>query len=348
MQAWRWHGRHDLRLDEVVLPRPQAGQALIAVERVGLCGTDLDEYRHGPLEIPVTRPHPLSGQVAPITLGHEVVGTVEECPGGEVEVGTRVIPDAVLGCGECWWCHRHQPGQCPNLAVRGLQADGGLADYLLVEAHTLVPVPDSVSADVAAFAEPTAVAVRALRKAADLTGTTIAVVGAGTIGLLVTAIATATAARQVLTIDPLEQRREHARRHSAIPTTPEHALETLRAVAGARGADIVVECAGQPPAVELAFQLCRTGGRIVLVGTGTGTPQLPTRDVVLREQHILGSAAHVWDEDVTAAIALLSRGVIDPSPLLTATVAMSHTRTDGFDRLGNDPDAIKIIVAPRQ
>ena len=162
MQAARWYGPRDVRVEEIPVPRPDAGEVLVAVERTGLCGSDLEEYREGPTAIPA--------DAVPLVLGHEVVGTVVESPSGNPSVGTRVVPDVVVGCGHCWWCARHQEGLCPQLLVRGQQQSGGLADFMIACAATCTPVPAGMDLDVAAFAEPTAVAVRALRKAGDLAG----------------------------------------------------------------------------------------------------------------------------------------------------------------------------------
>ena len=110
MHAARWHGQRDVRVDEVSIPNPEPHQALVEVEWCGICGTDLEEYESGPVNVPVEEAHPLTGQRAPITLGHEIVGTVVEPArdGSGPSEGARVIPDVVLGCGECWWCKRHQ------------------------------------------------------------------------------------------------------------------------------------------------------------------------------------------------------------------------------------------------
>jgi (R,R)-butanediol dehydrogenase/meso-butanediol dehydrogenase/diacetyl reductase len=94
MAAARWYGVRDVRVDEVRTPVPLVGEVLVRVDRVGLCGSDLEEYRGGPVGIPQ--------DAVPLILGHEVVGTVVACPGGELTIGTRVVPDVVVGCGRCW------------------------------------------------------------------------------------------------------------------------------------------------------------------------------------------------------------------------------------------------------
>ncbi|NBE93377.1 zinc-binding dehydrogenase [Nonomuraea sp. KC401] len=332
MPALRWHGRGDVRLDRVPVPEPGRGQILVEVERTGICGTDLDEYVRGPLDV--------AGP--PVTLGHEVVGTV--AAGGDLEPGTRVVPDVVLGCGECWWCRRHEPGLCPRLKVRGLQTDGGLARYMLAETATAVPVPEHVPAETAAFAEPLSVAVRALRKAGDLAGRTVAVVGAGTIGLLVTALATARGALCVVAVEPAAARRALAARYGAVPVSPGEAAQAV----GDRGADVTVECSGADAAVWSAVELTRPGGTVVLVGTGATAIALPVRSLVLEEKRVLGSAAHVWDVDVTGAVALLAAGVVDPAPLLTAVVPLTDAVDGGFERLRRDPATMKIQIDARK
>lgn len=337
MRAARWHGIRDIRVDRIPVPAPSPGELLVRIDRVGLCGSDLDEYRDGPVSIP--------RDAVPLTLGHEVVGTVVECPGNELAIGTRIVPDVVVGCGRCWWCARHEEGLCPHLEVRGQQQDGGLAEYMLASAATAVVVPEELHLDVAAFAEPCSVAVRALRKAGDLAGAVVCVYGAGTIGLLVVQAAVHSPATVVVAVDPNGSRRQLAESFGAIAAAPDHAAELIRTVSGGRGADVVLECAGVHGAPAGAIALSRRGGMAVLVGFRSGTLELPWLDVVLGERKILGSAAHLWDTDMVGAVEMLRRGVLDPRPLLSATFTLSQA-PQAFAQLARNPALLKILVRP--
>jgi 2-desacetyl-2-hydroxyethyl bacteriochlorophyllide A dehydrogenase len=333
MRAARWHGRHDIRLDTVPVPRPGPGEVLVRVERVGLCGSDLEEFQNGPVGIPA----------GPLILGHEIAGVVVESADPRLPAGTAVVPDVVVGCGRCWWCARHEEGLCPRLSVRGQQQDGGLAEFMLADAATCIPVPAGLDLDVAAFAEPTAVAVRALRKAGDLAGTVVCVYGAGTVGQLVAQVALASGCAAVVAVDPVADRRRLA--SGAIACAPEDAADEVATASSGRGADVVVECAGVPGAPAAALQLCRRGGTVVLVGFRPGEIALPWLDVVLGERTVVGSAAHLWDVDVAGAVALLHRGVIDPRPLHTATLPLDAAPA-AFDRLARDRSVLKLLIAP--
>ena len=335
MRAARWHGARDVRVESVERPHPIVGQALIAVELVGLCGTDLEEYLRGPVDIP-------AGLRSGVTLGHEIVGRIAECPGGEIAIGTRVIPDVVQGCGHCRWCRRHEPGLCAELVVLGLQADGGLAEYLLADARTCVVVADSLAPQVAVFAEPLSVAVRALRKVGDLSGSSVAVVGLGTIGNLVVRAAAVRGPEVIVGIDPVATRRDEARAAGAdFGLAPNDAPGHY---AAHRAPDVVIECAGTPQSVSAAISLVARGGTVVAVGTGAAEMPLPVRDLVLGEKRLLGSAAHVWDVDVAAAVDLLERHAVDPRSLIARTVALGDVATEGFGRMATHSAEGKVLV----
>jgi len=346
MTALRWHARADVRLDEVPVPSRAPGEVLIEVSRVGLCGTDLEEYRDGPLDIPVDVPHPLTGRVAPITLGHEVVGVVVESDPAGPPVGTFVVPDVVVGCGVCWWCQRHEPGQCPRLSVRGMHSDGGLARFMVADAASCIPLPPDLLPDVAVFSEPAAVAVRAFRKAGDVAGAVLCVQGAGAVGTLLAQLALASTAAVVVVVDPDEGRRAILAAAGAACFSVEDAAAGVAALSGGRGADVVFECSGAARAPRQATAITRPGGTVVLVGFGPAELTVDWLPLVLGERRLIGSAAHVWDVDVRAAVSLIARGVLDPGVITSATVPLERAIVDGFERLVAYPRAPKILVDP--
>ena len=348
MRAARWHGQRDVRLDEVPVPSPRSDQALIEIEWCGICGTDLEEYADGPVTIPQVA-HSLTGRRAPITLGHEIVGRVAEPArdGSGPPEGARVIPDVVLGCGECWWCRRHEEGLCARHAVVGLHADGGLSEYVASKAATCVPVPDGLDADVAALAEPTSVAVRALRKVPYPVGSNVLVVGAGTIGLLVIQVARNSGASTVVAVDTKPRRRDLALALGADFASEPDGLEKLLSEAtGGVGPDVVIECSGVPGLARQAIRMTRRGGTAVLVGIHGKEEPFDLLDTVLGEKRIVGSAAHLWDEDVATAVNLLARGRIDGRPLLTTHLPLERV-VEGIGIL-EDPalDVLKVLVTP--
>ena len=348
MRAARWHGALDVRVEEVPVPTPGPGDVLIKVERAGICGTDLEEYLSGPVSIPVGWPHPTSGRQAPLTLGHELVGTVVDRGVGVTApaVGGRVVPNVVVACGQCWWCARRQDILCPRIGIRGLTDDGGFAEYIVSDADSCIRVPEHVSLDVAAFAEPMAVAVRALTKVSSLTGCVVAVVGAGVIGLLVAQLALAGGAIAVVAVDPVQRRRMLAMKWGAIACAPDEAIEQVAELTDGRGADVVLECAGTPGTLSSAIELSRPGATIVVVGLHAGVEQVAMIPLVLEERHLVGSAGHLWDVDVASAVALLSRGVVDVLPLRYSVVPLTDVVGAGFERLRTDPHALKILVDP--
>ncbi|MFE6736561.1 zinc-binding dehydrogenase [Microbacterium sp. NPDC057650] len=345
MRALRWHGARDLRVDEVERPVPGPGQALVRVERVGLCGTDLEEYLHGPVDIPALAPHHRSGATAPLTIGHEVVGVVAECPDDPALVGIRVIPDVVEGCGACYWCLRHEEGLCPDLVVLGQHAPGGMAEYMLCRSATLVRVPPELDVDIAAFAEPVAVAVRAVAKAGDLRGTTVAVIGSGVVGTLIAQVARGHGA-EVIAQDPAAHRRDIVS-ELGFRTAADRAETAAAALqASGRPADVVFECAGRPRSLDDAIALTRRGGTTVLVGLDPTPPSFPWRDVVLGEKRLIGTAAHMWDVDVLTAVRLLATGVVDPRPLLSRVVPLAGAAA-ALDELAEPNHLAKVLVDPQ-
>ena len=315
---------------------------MVRVLWVGLCGSDLEEFLDGPIVVP-----------GPVTLGHEIVGIVEVAArdGSGPPAGVVVVVDVVTGCGHCYWCMRHEEGQCPRLKVTGLNIDGGLAEFVTGSARRLVVVPSGLDPAQAALAEPLAVAVRAVRKLGSVQGCGGVVQGGGTIGLLVAQVLRHAGADPVVILEPSSWRRGIADQLGLQSVWAE--TEQLRAEAitshlvSSRGADFVVECSGADGAAREAVRLTRRGGTAVLLSVTPTDQPIDTTDAVLGEKVIHGSAAHMWDDDVTPAIGLLAQGAVDVRPLITHTVPL----VDGpaaFDLLSDrSQHALKILVDAR-
>jgi (R,R)-butanediol dehydrogenase / meso-butanediol dehydrogenase / diacetyl reductase len=347
MLAARWHGPGDIRVEEIEPPKPEPGQVIIEVERCGICGIDLLEYLTGPINIPVGEPHPASGRKAPMVLGHEVVGTVVECPDNTVTIGTRVVPDVVIGCGTCWACLRHEEMNCPSLVWRGMHTDGGLAQFMVAEASTLIPVPDGLDPDRAAFTEPLGVAIRALRKSGDVTGAIVCVIGAGVFGALSCQVAVDLGAAAVIAVDQSTVHRQAAERLGAtVAVEPAAGAAALLDASGGRGADIVVETTGGSSRIAEAIRLSRRGGTITLLGLRNADIPLPILDMVVGERRLIGIAGHIWDQELTAAMLLLATGRLDPSSLISARIPLTRVVEHGFHRLATDRDTLEVLVDP--
>jgi (R,R)-butanediol dehydrogenase/meso-butanediol dehydrogenase/diacetyl reductase len=277
----------------VSVPRPSDTQVLLRVEAAAICGTDLDEVRLGPITVPV-RPHPVSGRSAPITLGHEIVGVVVEAGSGSgVAIGARVAPWPSQPCGRCRDCVAGHANRCAFGAALGMSADGGMADFLVVERSRCVPVDAGVELERAVLVEPFAVALRGVRQV-ELAGLRVAVVGIGSLGLCVVEAAIRAGAELVIAVSRSEAARDAAREAGATATV---ALEQ----AGDLDADVVFETAGAAQAVTTSFAAVRRGGRILVLGGHPRPTDVDLLDLTVREVVLQGSVSHCFADFVAAA-----------------------------------------------
>lgn len=353
MKAALWYARNDIRVETVPDPGPPGpGDVVIRVGACGICGTDLEEYRDGPLFIPVDAPNPLTGRQAPLILGHEFAGEVVAVGKGvtKFRVGDRLAPDVLIYCGECFWCQRHQVSLCDKLAALGLMGDGGLAEYCTLPESMAIALPNGLSDDHAALAEPLSVAVRAIRKGRLLAGERVAVFGGGTIGQFCVQSALAAGAGEVFLVEPLAARRQLGMRFGAAATVDplaEDVSETLRRLCGGIGPDLVVEASGNANAVASAIHAARKGGRIVLVGLPVKQTPFNFFDLVATEKEVIGSLSHIYDEDYATAVRWLGDGRVLAEPLISARLPLDALVSEGLHRLENQPnETLKVIIRP--
>lgn len=352
MRAAVWHARDDVRVEEMPEPgAPGPGEVILRIGACGICGTDLEEYRAGPLFIAAERPHPLTGRMAPIILGHEFAGEVVEVGRGVagLRAGDRAAPDVMIGCGVCYFCQRHQITQCEAFACLGLSGDGGLAEYCRVPAVNCVRLPDGLPDDHAALAEPLSVSVRAIRKGRLALGETVAVLGGGTIGLFCLQAARNAGASAVYVVEPHARRRELARRLGATAALDPRAVDVAEALREFTrvGPDLMIEASGAVVAAPHAIAAARTGGRIVLVGLPVAATTFNFMAIVATEKEVIGSLAHIYDEDYATAIRLLGEGRVQAEPLISDRIPLDDLLERGLHRLERAAaETLKVIVRP--
>ena len=353
MKAAVWHHRKDIRVEEFPDPEsPSDDQVKLRVKWCGICGTDLEEYLYGPLFIPVDAPNPITGRIAPMVMGHEFVGEIVEV-GPQVHdlhAGDHVAVDTLLHCGECYYCRQHQVSLCEKLAIMGLSTDGGLAEYINAPRYMLFQYPSAVKDEFAALAEPASVCVRAVSKSRLQDGETVVVVGAGTIGLLTMQVAKAMGAARVIMVEVEKNRRDLAMALGAVAAIDPKDGDPILAIkrlTGGLGADVVLECAGSIPAMSLSPELARKLGRVVFVGLHNEPVPIRLVDVVIGEKELIGSFSHVFDEDFSSAVDLISRGKIIPEPLITARIPLEELVPRGLEELASTRARhLKILVSP--
>lgn len=351
MKAARWHARKDIRIDDVPDPEaPGPGELILKVACCGICGTDLEEYLSGPSFIPVDQPNPLTGAIAPLTLGHEFAGEVVEV-GRDVpfKVGDHLAPDTLITCGECYYCKRHEITLCDKLAILGLMGHGGLAEYCKVPVEMCIQLPASLSLEHAALAEPLSVAVRAVRKSRLRVGETVAIFGGGTIGLFCLQIALSAGASAVYVVEPVPQRREIAMQLGAAGVIDPKAADPISELRRLTkiGPDVVLEACGVPEVIPTTIEAARKAGRIVLLGIPGGHSSINFFKVVVTEKEVIGSMSHVYDEDFYTALRLLAEGRIQADRLITHRIPLDRLVEDGLQHLEKHPlDTLKILVNP--
>ncbi|SHH05985.1 (R,R)-butanediol dehydrogenase / meso-butanediol dehydrogenase / diacetyl reductase [Jatrophihabitans endophyticus] len=347
MRALRWHGAKDVRLEDVAVDALGPDEVRVQVAYCGICGSDLAEYRQGPVAIQ-DRPHVLTGHRPPVTLGHEFAGTVTAV--GErvrgVAVGDRVAADATLRCGVCLPCTSGRYNHCALGGSIGLACDGAMADSVRIPAYCAVPLPDEVPLAAGALLEPYAVALHALDRAAVPAGGRVLVSGFGPIGAAVAEVAHALGLR-VLVSEPNAARRAAAERlgHRTIEAAGD-ARTAARAIrtATAGGADAVIECSGSRAGLEFALELTRRGADIVAVGLPKEPITLDAARLILFERGLLGALG--YQNDLPRVAGMIAAGVLDPTRLVSRVVPLADAAAE-FARLTAEPGAdLKVLLQP--
>ncbi|MFE5912251.1 zinc-binding dehydrogenase [Streptomyces wedmorensis] len=323
------------RLVERELPPPGPGEVLVRVAAAGIYMSDRELYegRRAP------------GYVRyPVVPGHEWSGTVEAVGAGVDPSlpGRPCVAEGFRSCGTCERCRYGETSLCTaGYAETGFTEPGAFADHVVVPARLLHPLPDGVDPRAAALLEPAAVVAAAVRAGRPRPGERIAVVGAGTLGLLAVQWLAASSPAELTVVDP---RAERAVRALAFGAT--RALTPGEADGGTGHFDLVVETAGAPATAASSCLLARRGGRVVLTGMftagATGIDPVHLSVSQLEVRSVFGASSAAWADAVRA----LALGLLDPAPLVTHTFPLERFGEALALVGGGDPATGKVLLRP--
>jgi L-iditol 2-dehydrogenase len=331
-----------LVLTEVPMPGIQSDdQVLIRVKTVGVCGSEVHAF-HG------THPY----RKAPVILGHEAAGDVLSL--GEAvtgfQVGDRVIVDPQWTCGQCAYCRAGDVNLCPSKKVLGTPAwPGAFGEYIIAPERSVFPLPHNLSYAQGSLIEPLTVAVHVARQVNLVAGESVAILGTGSVGGLLTGVCHVQGAGPIITADIhqhcLDAARERLGATHDFLLPDDDLVDAIKALTGGEGVDVVFVTGDDPALVRRGVQMAKRRGRIVLVALLTTSPlQLMAYESIGKELHILGSSMSNH-EDVRKAIDLAVSGRVDVEAIATHLLPIEDAQRGMYLADTKADGAIKVILS---
>lgn len=339
MRATYIHGVRDVRTGEQSAPEPAAGEVLVQVAGIGVCGSDLHYYLEGGIG---------SAHIhAPFIPGHEFAGwIVEDHPSLGLRRGQLVAVDPARPCGECEWCERGDVNLCPDVEFTGAPPfNGAMTELIAVDAAQIHPVPEHFTPAQAMMLEPLGVAIQAMDLAHQRVLESVAVIGCGTIGLCLLQLARRGGAEHIYAIDPCAERREKARALGA--DTVGGDLTCLDTGTGGRGCDLVLEATNDPAGLQLAVDAAAIGGRAMIVGIPDGNryaldaAQVRRKGLVIKFIRRMG---HVYPR----AIRLVAAGEVDVDAIVTHRFPLEQADKAFELQTERRDGVVKSLIVPRE
>jgi propanol-preferring alcohol dehydrogenase len=325
---------------DIDTPAPAAGELLVAVKAAGICHSDA-HYRAGISPIPL-----------PMTPGHEVAGIVESTgPGVNADrIGQRVCLHYLVTCGECSYCRRDIGQFCPEVAMIGKDRDGGYAEYVVVPEQNAFALPDEIPFTHGAVMMCSyATTLHALRKARFRDGESVAIFGAGGLGVAAMGLARSLGASKVIAVDRNKAKVAVAESMGAtgIDASDTDVVEAIFDCTGGHGVDVALELVGLPVTSEQAVRSLAVQGRAAMVGLAHAATSIDMyRDLIGREREIIGVSDHLPGE-IDELITLVRQGHLDVAPAISSTVALDAAAINSiFDELDSySGNAVRTVIS---
>ena len=329
----------EFEFEERERPDPGPREVLVAIEAVGICGSDVHYYRHGRIGEYVVE--------APLVLGHESAGEVIAVGKGvtEHDPGDRVTLEPGVPCRRCEFCKRGNYNLCPDVTFMATPPDdGAFAEYLVWPADFAYGLPQTVSTRAGALCEPLSVGIQACRRGSVGVGDSVLISGGGPIGLLAMGAARAAGASEVFLGDVVDRKLAFAAERGAdrvIDAREGDLAGTVAAATEGRGVDTVIEASGAPQAIRSSVEVVRRGGDVVLIGLPSdGEVPIDVLDIIDDELDLHGSFRYA--NTYPAAISLLESGAVDIEGLIDFEAGLSGIE-DAFER-AMDAETVKGMI----
>ena len=341
MQAAELIAPLTFRLTDMPIEDPEPGEVQVRIEAVGVCGSDLHAYSEGAVGS--------TPNVYPMVLGHEPAGTIVKTGAGVtgLAAGDRGALEPALYCYHCEFCLSGHHNVCANIRfLSNPHHPGFFRELVNLPAANFLPIPAGISFDQATLAEPLAIALHSLRLASIRPGETVAVIGAGPIGLLTVAALRAAKAGRIWAVEPLAHRRELARGIGAdAALEPGEAAEEILRGTARRGVDCAIDCAAGEHTTGQAIQVTRNAGRIALTGIHS-TPFVSVDGSAMRRKELTIFNVRRSNHETEEALELLHAHAEWFAPLLTHARTIEHI-DEAFAIASRYRDGVgKMIVRP--
>jgi L-iditol 2-dehydrogenase len=327
----------EITFHEIPIPEAGEGQVLVRIHIIGICGSDIHVYhgKHPFTKYPVTQGHEVSGEI--MALGKDVK---------DFTIGQKVTIEPQEYCGKCYPCTHGKYNLCEELKVMGFQTTGTASHYFAVDASKVTPIPENMGYEEGAMIEPLAVAVHAVRRAGDVAGLKIAVIGAGPIGNLVAQTAKGMGAAQVMVTDVSDYRLKLAKECGAdfvVNTKDKEFGAAMLESFGTDKADIIYDCAGNDITINQAIRCARKGSTIILVAVFA---DMAKADLAVLNDHELDMNTTMMyrHEDYVKAIEMVEDGKIFLRSLMSRVFPFDQFK-QAYEYIdANRETAMKILI----
>lgn len=322
---------------DIEKPEPKEGEALIRIVTAGICGSDIGAFRG------------TNGLVSyPRVIGHELAGVVEAIPENNkngIRVGDRVVVDPYIYCGNCYPCSIGRTNCCTDLKVLGVHVDGGMAQYFTHPADMLIKIPDDMTWEEAAMAEPLTISLHGIHRGGFKAGEYCVIIGAGPIGLVAGMIAQAYGGHAIL-LDLVQERLDFAKT-LGIEYVINSGEETdvpgrIAEITGGMMAQQVMECSGANAAIRNTLDYVSNAGRITLTGWPKKETSIPTDLITKKEVDIRGARTSAGEFE--EALELIRSRRVDMNRILTKVVSMEEAPEIIRDIEKNPGNYMKVVV----